>query len=82
MGGGLPLVSEQHVVFILTGSALRERKSTGTRHVLGVLHLFADLVAENLVPVDLGAGDGELPAQGFEGRVRHRLVVLADGRLL
>lgn len=29
---------------------------------LGALHLFADLVAEDLVPVDLGAGDGKLSA--------------------
>lgn len=29
---------------------------------LRVLHLFADLVAQDLVPVDLGAGDRQLPA--------------------
>lgn len=28
---------------------------------LSVLHLFADLVAKDLVPVDLGAGDWKLP---------------------
>lgn len=30
--------------------------------LLGVLHLLADLVAEDLVPVYLGAGDWELSA--------------------
>lgn len=46
-----------------------------------VVHLLADLVAEDLVPVDLGAGDRQLSAQGFESGVRHGLVVLTDGRL-
>lgn len=48
---------------------------------LRVVHLLADLVAEDLVPVDLGAGDGELSAQGFERGVRHGLIVLTDGNL-
>lgn len=29
---------------------------------LSILHFFANLVAEDFVPVDLGAGDGQLPA--------------------
>lgn len=45
---------------------------------LSILHFFSNLVAEDFVPVDLGAGDGQLPAQGFESGVRHGLVVLAD----
>lgn len=45
------------------------------------MHLLANLVAEDLVPVDLGAGDGELSAQGFERGVRHGLIVLTDGNL-
>ena len=48
---------------------------------LGVLHLLADLVAEDLVPVDLGACDWQLASQGLEGGVGHGLVVLTDGRL-
>lgn len=48
---------------------------------LSVLHLFANLVTEDLVPVDLGAGDRELSAQGFERGVGHGLIVLADGHL-
>jgi len=48
---------------------------------LSVLHLFADLVAEDLVPVDLSASDGQLSAESFEGGVRHCLVVLTDSRL-
>ena len=45
---------------------------------LSVLHLLADLVAQNLVPVDLGACDRQLAAQGLEGGVRHGLVILTD----
>lgn len=48
---------------------------------LSVLHLLADLIAEDLVPVNLGAGDRELSAQSFERGVRHGLVVLTDGHL-
>lgn len=33
---------------------------------LSILHFLPDLVAEDLVPVDLGAGDRKLPAQGLE----------------
>ena len=33
---------------------------------LSILHFFANLVAEYLVPVDFGAGNRKLPAQGFE----------------
>lgn len=29
---------------------------------LSILHFFANLVAEDFVPVNLGAGDGQLPA--------------------
>lgn len=29
---------------------------------LSILHFFSNLVAEDFVPVDLGAGDGQLPA--------------------
>lgn len=46
-----------------------------------VLHLLANFVGENLVPVDLGARDGQLAPQGLEGGVRHGLVALADGGL-
>jgi len=49
---------------------------------LSVLHLLANLVAEDLVPVDLGACDGQLATQGLEGGVRHCLVVLTDGSLV
>lgn len=49
--------------------------------VLSVLHLLADLVAQDLVPVDLGARHGKLAAQGFESGVRHGLVILVDGSL-
>ena len=45
---------------------------------LSVLHLLADLVAQDLVPVDFGARDRQLAAQGLEGGVRHGLVILAD----
>lgn len=48
---------------------------------LGVLHLFADLVTEDLVPVDLSACDRQLAPQGLEGGLRHGLVVVADGDL-
>ena len=30
--------------------------------ILSILHFFANLVAEDFVPVDLGAGDRQLPA--------------------
>jgi len=33
---------------------------------LSILHFFANLVAEYLVPVDFGAGHWKLPAQGLE----------------
>lgn len=33
---------------------------------LSILHFFANLVAQYLVPVDFGAGDWKLPAQGLE----------------
>lgn len=80
-GGGVSLWLANSMWFSFWPVLRWERKWAGTRHGLGILHLFADLVAENLVPIDLGASDGELPAQSFEGRVRHRLVVLADSRL-
>lgn len=34
--------------------------------LLSILHLLANLVAEYLVPVDLGPGNRKLPAQGLE----------------
>ena len=39
----------------------------------GGLQLGADPVARDLVPVDLGPRHRQLPPQGLEGRVRHRL---------
>lgn len=33
---------------------------------LSILHFFANLVTEYLVPVDFGAGNWKLPAQGLE----------------
>lgn len=80
-GGGVSLWLANSMWFSFWPVLRWERKRAGTRHVLGILHLFADLVAENFVPVDLGASNRELPAQSFKGRVRHRLVVLTDGRL-
>lgn len=50
------------------GSALEQKEEEPVR-LLSVLHLFADLVAEDLVPVDLGASDGQLSAESFEGGV-------------
>ena len=41
--------------------------------VSGGLELGADPVARDLVPVDLGPSHRQLPPQGLEGRVRHRL---------
>ena len=45
---------------------------------LSILHFFANLVAEYLVPVDFGAGNRKLPAQGFECGVWHCLIVFAN----
>ena len=45
---------------------------------LSILHFFANLVAEYLVPDDFGAGNRKLPAQGFECGVWHCLIVFTN----
>lgn len=45
---------------------------------LGVVHLFANFVTQDFIPVDLGACNRQLATQGLKGRVRHCLVVLID----
>lgn len=45
---------------------------------LGILHLLANFVTQDLIPVDLSACDRQLATQGLKGGVRHGLVVLTD----
>lgn len=46
------------------------------------LELVGYLVAADLVPVDLGARDGQSASQRLERRLRHGLIVLRDGVLV
>lgn len=46
--------------------------------LLSILHLLANLVAEYLVPVDLGPGNRKLPAQGLERGIWHCLIVFTN----
>ncbi len=78
---GRLLHAERTACGVLSAGSALEQKEEEPGRFLSVLHLFADLVAEDLVPVDLGASDGQLSAESFEGGVWHCLVVLADGRL-
>lgn len=50
--------------------------------VLLVLQFTADSVVLDVLPVDLGSRQRQWSAQRLEGRLRHRLVVLADRRLV
>lgn len=45
---------------------------------LGILHLLANFVTQDLIPVDLSACDRQLTTQGLKSGVRHGLVVLTD----
>lgn len=45
---------------------------------LSILHLLANFVTQDLIPVDLSACDRQLAPQGLKGGVRHGLVVLTD----
>lgn len=42
----------------------------------------ADILEKNLIPVNLCPCNGELAAQGFEGRLTHGLVVVVESTLV
>lgn len=46
------------------------------------LELLANGVTDDLVPFDLGARDGQKPAESLESRVRHGLIIFRNGRLI
>lgn len=58
-----------------------ERVSLVPDLALGILHLLANFVTQDLIPVNFSACDRQLATQGLEGGVRHSLVVLTDSSL-
>jgi len=60
----------------------RKKSYFSMRLRLLALQLLSDAVGNNLVPVDLGPGHGQLPSQRLERRVRHCLVVFGNGSLV
>lgn len=59
---------------------LYDPKMTGG--LLLILEFTADSVVLDVLPIDFGSSQRQRSAQRLEGRLRHRLVVLADRRLV
>ena len=57
----------------------RHKCKYASRFSAHFVEFVAYFVAQNFVPIDLGARHGELASERLERGVRHRLIVLIDG---
>ena len=82
MGPAAPaqLTNTQHINTAPASSSAQYARPA-PRRSRAARELLADLVVDNLRPVQLGARDGQRPSQGLEDGVGHGIVVLRDGRL-